>query len=62
LKSIFKKIMDSPKWRGWETLYRDPDDGRYWERTFPQSGSDGGGPPQLRFLTDYEAKDKYDFP
>ena len=54
--------MDSPKWRGWETLYRDPDDGRYWERTFPQSGSDGGGPPQLRFLTDYEAKDKYDFP
>jgi hypothetical protein len=22
---------------GWETLFQDPNDGRYWERTFPQS-------------------------
>jgi hypothetical protein len=31
----------------WETLYRDPNDGRYWERTYPHSDWHGGGPPCL---------------
>lgn len=44
---------------GWDTLYRDPDDGRYWERTYPRSELHGGGPPQLRCLTLDEAKMKY---
>jgi hypothetical protein len=44
---------------GWEVLYRDPDDGRLWELTYPQSGLQGGGPPQLRCLTTAEAKKKY---
>jgi len=44
---------------GWDTLYRDPDDGRYWELTYPQSHLQGGGPPQLRRLTLDEAKSKY---
>jgi hypothetical protein len=44
---------------GWDTLYRDPTDGRYWELTYPQSELQGGGPPQLRCLTADEAKQKY---
>jgi hypothetical protein len=44
---------------GWNALYRDPNDGRYWELTYPQSELHGGGPPQLRFLTADEASEKY---
>ncbi|HEY6562783.1 MAG TPA: Imm27 family immunity protein [Polyangiaceae bacterium] len=32
---------------GWDTLYRDPDDGRYWELIYEQSDMHGGGPPSL---------------
>jgi hypothetical protein len=56
-KSYLVKIGDDAS--GWETLYRDPNDGRYWERTYPQSELHGGGPPQLRHLTAQEAKQKY---
>jgi len=32
-------------WSGWDVLYRDPSDGRYWERLYLESGLQGGGPP-----------------
>ena len=54
-----KKIADNPQSGAWETLYRDPDDGRYWERTFPQGHMHAGGPPQLKCLTFQEASKKY---
>lgn len=44
---------------GWDALYRDPDDGRFWELIYPQSYLQGGGPPQLRCLSLAEAKLKY---
>jgi hypothetical protein len=44
---------------GWETLYRDPHDGRLWELCFPLSESHGGGPPSLRYLTAHEVSEKY---
>lgn len=44
---------------GWEALYKDPYDGRYWELTYPQSELHGGGPPTLRFISDESAKSKY---
>jgi Immunity protein 27 len=31
-----QKVADSPQSGAWETLYKDPDDGRYWERSYPQ--------------------------
>lgn len=43
----------------WNALYRDPNDGRYWELTYPQSELQGGGPPQLRCVTADEARQKY---
>lgn len=46
-------------WSGWETLYRDPTDNRFWEHTYPHGEMHGGGPPMLRNITEAEAKEKY---
>lgn len=43
----------------WETLYRDPADGRLWERTYPQSEMHGGGPPRLVLLESEQVAKKY---
>ena len=44
---------------GWETLYRDPRDGRLWELTYPQSERHGGGPRRLHVVSRDEAATKY---
>jgi hypothetical protein len=46
---------------GWDTLFRDPADGRYWELIYPESDSDGGGPPRLTCIDEIDAKRKYGF-
>jgi hypothetical protein len=35
---------------GWDKLYRDPGDGRYWLLTYPKSHMHGGGQPSLKHL------------
>jgi hypothetical protein len=40
-----KRVGEDPS--GWNILYRDPSDGRYWELIFPHSELQGGGPPTL---------------
>jgi hypothetical protein len=42
---------------GWDTLYRDPDDGRLC----PQSHLQGGGPPTLQVIDRDAARKKYAF-
>ena len=54
-----KKVSDHPQSGAWETLYRDPADGRLWERTYPQGEMQGGGPPQLGWLPKESATQKY---
>ena len=54
-----KQIAVSKQWGSWETLFQDPGDGRYWERTYPQGELQGGGPPRLLCLSVSEAKRKY---
>jgi hypothetical protein len=44
---------------GWDTLYRDPRDGRLWEHIYPQSHMHGGGPPQLKVISAESADAKY---
>lgn len=46
---------------GWEILYRDSSDGRYWELFYEHSDWHGGGPPSLRNISELEAKEKYKF-
>jgi len=59
-KNLVKKAV-SKQSGGWETLYQDPGDLRYWELTFPKSSWHGGGPPALINLSEEDAKKKYDF-
>lgn len=54
-EKYLKQIFDD----GWEKLYQDSDDLRYWELTYPRSEWHGGGPPLLRYLTDEEAIARY---
>jgi hypothetical protein len=44
---------------GWDELFRDPFDGRLWERTYPDSDSEGGGPPRLACISRDAALEKY---
>lgn len=44
---------------GWEQLYQDPRDGRFWELTFPEGSLHGGGPRLLTCITEERAREKY---
>ena len=44
---------------GWEQLYRDPRDGRFWELTFPHGSLHGGGPRRLEHVDASVARAKY---
>ena len=44
---------------GWDQLFRDPRDGRYWELTFPHGSLYGGGPRQLAVVASSIAAAKY---
>ncbi|MDH5177789.1 MAG: Imm27 family immunity protein [Gammaproteobacteria bacterium] len=53
------KLASSPQWGDWEVLFIDPDDGRFWELTYPQGELQGGGPPQLQVVEKDAAQSKY---
>ena len=58
-KNVLEKVADSPQWGAWETLFRDPVDGRLWERTYPMGEMHGGGPPRLTTIAVEQARAKY---
>lgn len=41
------------------TLYKDPRDGRYWEKTFPEKDPSQDFTPQLKLITKNQAIEKY---
>ena len=43
----------------WSVLYNNPDDGSYWELTYPQSHMHGGGPPALQRVSKRDAQKRY---
>jgi len=45
---------------GWDTLFRDPRDGRLWEQTYPHGEWHGGGPPRLSVILPDDAAKKYE--
>jgi hypothetical protein len=56
-KQVLQRIAKDSS--GWEMLYRDPGDGRFWELTYPQSETHGGGPRRLHIVSQVEAATKY---
>jgi hypothetical protein len=44
---------------GWAILYVDPKDGRYWELTYPDNESHGGGAPKLSVILPEQARLEY---
>jgi hypothetical protein len=44
---------------GWNTLFRDPSDGRFWELTYSNSEMHGGGPPRLSAIDKSLVAEKY---
>ncbi|MFA5515093.1 MAG: Imm27 family immunity protein [Desulfuromonadales bacterium] len=42
-----------------DALYRDPRDGRLWEKTHHSPQLKDGGPPQLQAITAEEARERY---
>lgn len=59
LTEHFLEKMGYGPYGAWETLYIDPKDRRYWEKTYLQSDLHGGGPPSLICLSAEAAKNKY---
>ena len=57
VKSYLTKVATDAS--GWDVLYLDPADGRYWERILPSSEMHGGGPPTLRNISLEVARRKY---
>ena len=55
-----ERLADHPASGG--TLYRDPRDGRLWERTYPHAHMRGGGPPRLTLIDPAAAAAKYALP
>lgn len=57
ISGVLRRVADGPD--GWSILYRDPQDGRYWELDYPQSELHGGGPPRLRLLSADDVEERY---
>lgn len=59
IDNILEKKATSPD--GWEILYLDQNDKRFWELTYPDGEMQGGGPPQLKCISREVAKQKYKY-
>jgi len=45
----------------WLILYQDPEDGRYWELSYPQGHLQDGGPPSLINISKERAEMRFRF-
>ena len=57
INHFLKKITTDQS--GWEILYQDLNDKRYWTLTYPNGNWHGGGPPTLKAITQTEALTKF---
>ena len=60
-KNALEQVAISERYGAWKTLFRDPSDGRLWERTYPEGHLQGGGPPMLSTITEEQARRRYTF-
>ena len=57
--TLIEKHLQRVATTGWDVLYRDPQDGRYWELLYPHSEMHGGGPPSLVRIAQDSVGEKY---
>lgn len=57
ISEYFNKVDSNES--GWEVLFQDPEDKRYWELSYPDSELHGGGRPQLKLMSTDEARLKF---
>lgn len=50
ISSYLQRIANDES--GWSILYKDPNDNRYWENTFPNWELQGGGPRTLKVISE----------
>lgn len=56
-QQVLEKIASSSD--GWELLYIDPSDKRYWELSYQHGELQGGGVPKLTFISKEDVLKKY---
>ena len=44
---------------GWTVLFQDPEDGLYWELSYPDGQMHGGGPPKLSPIEKRDVSERY---
>jgi hypothetical protein len=59
-KHYLREMATTP--RGWDILYRDPNDDRYWELTYPRSVMQRAGPMRLTNIPKETARRKFGLP
>lgn len=59
IRTLIAEQLEKVAGGGWEVLYRDPTDGRYWQLTYPESHMQGGGPPRLTYLSQEQVRAAY---
>ncbi|MBL8289688.1 MAG: hypothetical protein JNL85_17025 [Rubrivivax sp.] len=59
VEQVLERVAEQPDEGGWTTLFRDPRDGRFWERTYPEGEAHGGGPPALQNLSAADVMSRY---
>ncbi len=57
IADVLTKVAESDD--GWDTLYIDTYDSRYWELTYPDSHLHGGGAPLLKNISNEDVEKKY---
>lgn len=59
IEALVKEHLEKVATTGWDTLYRDPQDGRLWELRYEHSEMHGGGPPSLVVVATDGLQGKY---
>jgi len=60
ISNVLREIGHSKKYGAWETLYIDPEDGRYWSKIYPKSHMHGGGPPTLKTVSKKDVEEEFE--
>jgi hypothetical protein len=59
IAAMVKTRLEVVATTGWDTLHRDPEDGRYWEVLYLHSEMHGGDPPSLVQVARDAVREKY---